>query len=105
MKYTSKAIITGKEILHNEPYVAIPYNCAKLTALAENGVIPAGTIIPENGSTALGVLLHDVKLEDNPNGTIVIDGFINKKNLPAAPVVEALTALKKITFLPFDEVK
>lgn len=102
MKFTKKTITTGKEILHNMPYVAIPYNCEKLTALATENVIPAGTIIPANDATALGVLLSDVNLAGNPNGTIVIDGFIDKAKLPEAPTAEAMTALKQVTFLPFE---
>ena len=85
MKFTTKDIPQGKLILANDHYVAVPYDCSALSALATNGVIPEGTIIPANDATAKGVLLNPVVLAENPNGTIVVHGFIKKSNLPAAP--------------------
>ena len=81
-----------------------------MTSLATNGVIPEGTIIPSNDDKAKGVLLNPVVLAENPNGTIVIHGFIVKSKLPAAPTVDtaegqtpattgATTVLKQITFM------
>ena len=94
--------LTGTEILYNAHYVAVPFDCSTLTSLATNGVIPAGTIVPANGATATGVLLHDVVLAENTNGTAVVDGFIKLEKLPEAPASAALTALKKITFMAAD---
>lgn len=102
MKFTSKSIVQGKEILANDHYVAIPYNCSEISA-DENGIVKAGTIIPANDATAIGVLLTDVVLGENPNGTIVIHGFIEKNKLPVAPATEAITALKGIVFMPVAE--
>lgn len=85
MKFTNKSIAQGKTILANDHYVAIPYDCTALSALATNGVIAEGTIIPANDATAVGVLLNPVVLAENPNGTIVIHGTIKKSKLPAAP--------------------
>lgn len=84
MKYTNKAVTRPAEILYNDHYVAIPYDCTEIAA-NEDGIIPAGTMIPKNDATAIGVLLSDVKKESNPNGTIVIHGFIKKSKLPVAP--------------------
>lgn len=97
MKFESKSESTRKEILMNDHYVAVPYNCSKLTAT--NGVIPAGTIVPANDATATGVLLHDVVLAENPNGTAVVHGFIRAEKLPTAPAAAAKTALHQITFM------
>ena len=99
MKFTNKNVISEKEVLYNSTYVALPYDCTELSALATNGIIPAGTIVPANDATAFGVLLHDVVLAENPNGTAVVDGFINAKNIPTAPSAAALAALPKITFV------
>lgn len=86
MKFTEKSIVTEKMILANDHYVAKPYDCTSLTTLADtNGVIPAGTIIPSNDANAVGVLLTDVVLAENPNGTIVIHGWIRKDKLPTQP--------------------
>lgn len=87
MKYTQTAVTRPKEILYNDHYVAIPYDCSAIEANAE-GIVPAGTIVPKNDASAIGVLLSDVKKAENPNGTIVIHGFIKKSKLPAAPAAE-----------------
>lgn len=84
MKFKTTAITQPKEILYNDHYVAIPYDCSEIDADA-NGVIKAGTIIPANDDTAIGVLLSDVVKAENPNGTIVIHGFIKTAALPVAP--------------------
>lgn len=84
MKFTTNAVTRTAEILYNDHYVAIPYDCSAVAANAD-GIIPAGTMIPANDATAKGVLLHDVKKAENPNGTIVIHGFIKKDKLPAVP--------------------
>lgn len=102
MKFTSKTITQGVNILANDHYVAIPYSCKDLAALATNGVIAAGTIIPANDATAVGVLLNDVVLAENPNGTIVIHGFIRKEKLPAVPVAAAMTAMSGVLFLDVE---
>lgn len=102
MIFEENNVITGKEILYNAHYVAAPYDCTTLSSLATNGVIPAGTVIPANGATAFGVLLHDVTLADNPNGTVVVDGFIRVNKMPTAPAAAAISALKKITFMGAD---
>lgn len=99
MRFTQKTVPQGKMILANDHYVAIPYDCSSLTSLATNGVIPEGTIIPANGATAKGVLLTPVVLAENPNGTIVVHGFIESAKLPATPAEAAVTALKQIAFL------
>ena len=102
MRFTETPVTVTNEILYNDAYVAIPYDCTALTSLATNGVIPAGTVIPANGATAIGVLLHDVTLAENPNGTIVVDGFINEAKMPAAPVAAAISALSNIHFMAAD---
>lgn len=93
MKYSEAAVVVTKEILYNDHYVGIPYDCTLLSSLATNGVIPAGTLIPSNDGNAIGVLLHDVTLADNPNGTVVIHGFIKQAALPTAPSQAAVNAL------------
>lgn len=97
MKFTGKTVPQGKMILANDHYVAIPYDCTSLTSLAVDGVIPEGTFIPANDATAKGVLLTPVVLAENPNGTIVIHGFIDKSKLPAEPA--STVALSQITFM------
>lgn len=97
MKFTHKTVASGVTILANDHYVAIPYDCTALTALATDDVIPAGTMIPANDATAIGVLLNDVNLAENPNGAIVIHGFIKKGKLPAAPA--ETVAIPQVQFM------
>lgn len=84
MKFKNTDIANTSEILANDHYVAIPYDCSSISA-GSDGIIPAGTIVPANDATAIGVLLWDVKKDGNPNGTIVIHGFVKKSKLPKAP--------------------
>ncbi len=97
MKYTKRSAVTGVNILANDHYVAIPYDCTALTALATDGVIPAGTLIPANDATAVGVLFTDVVLDENPNGTVVVHGFVKKSKLPVAP--DGAVDIPQITFV------
>lgn len=99
MKITEKKVISEVNILANDHFVAVPYDCTNLTALATDNVIKAGTIIPANDATAKGVLLTDVNLNENPNGTIVVHGFIKQDKLPAIPAATAVTALSQIMFI------
>ena len=99
MKYTNTSISKPNLILFNDHYVAIPYDCSSLSALATNGVIPAGKIVPSNDGNAIGVLLNDVVLAENPNGTVVVHGFIKQKALPDLPSFSAINTLKSLVFM------
>ena len=85
MKFTTKTVVASKEILANDHYVALEYDCSALSSLATDNIIKAGTIIPSNDAKAIGVLLYDVNLAENPNGAVVVHGFIKKDKLPTAP--------------------
>ena len=58
--------------------------------------------ITKDAAIAFGVLLHPVTLAENPNGTVVVDGFINVDKIPTAPTAAAIAALPKITFMNKD---
>lgn len=98
MKFNSTKIAENKIILANDHYVAVTYDCSDIEA-DENGVIKAGTVLPANDNTAIGVLLDDVDKNSNPNGTIVVHGFIRKDRIPAAPADTAVAALGLIKFI------
>ena len=97
MQFETKHTVAEVNILANDHYVGVPYDCSSITANAD-GVIRAGTVIPANGATAVGILLHDVVKKENPNGTIVVHGFIDAKKMPTEPTAEAISALKLIYF-------
>lgn len=85
MKYKRESIGQGKNILANNHFVSVPYDCSGIAARAADGVIPAGTIVPSNDAAAFGVLLSDVYPDENPNGAVVIHGFISRAKLAEAP--------------------
>lgn len=91
MKFKTTDIGQAKNILANDHYVAINYDCSELEA--EDGVVKAGTIVD-----GVGVLLNDVSVDENPNGAVVIHGFIDRDKLPKKPEDES--AFPQITFLP-----
>ena len=101
MKFTEKTVAQDPMILANDHYVAIPYDCSEIET--DSGIIPAGTILPANDETARGVLLHSVDKNDDPNGALVIHGFVAADRLPEAPDADAVAALGQITFIPFIE--
>lgn len=96
MKFTTKSN-TGKQILAHDHFVAEPFDCTGVTA--EDGIVKAGTIVPANDSTAKGVILNDVVLSENPNGTMVIHGTVYSDKLPVQPEATAKAALSGITFI------
>ena len=91
MKFNNYDVSPSKTVLANDHYVAINYDCSGLTPDA-NGVVVAGTLVD-----GVGVVLSDVVIADNPNGAVVVHGFISKSKLPEGPTDE--TAYKQITFL------
>jgi hypothetical protein len=103
MKYTEVSATQAKEILANDHYVAIPYTVPDTGVVADaNGkkTVPAGTVLPANDATAVGVLLHDTDVTYGAKtDAIVIHGFIKTAKLPVAPADTAKTALKQISFM------
>ena len=83
MKFTSNSITTENNILANDHFVAISYDCSEVTAT--DGVVKAGTLVESVG----GVVLDDVEIKKNPNGAVVVHGFVVKSKLPSAPLVES----------------
>jgi len=60
-------------------------------------IVPAGAVIPANGSTAVGILYEDIDVTDGAApGSIVTKGTIYGDRLPAALESAAATALTGI---------
>lgn len=71
-----------------------------VTADADGGKhVPAGTIYPANGATAIGILYEDVDVTsgDMP-GSVVTAGTVYLDRLPVAPASAAKTALEALGF-------
>ncbi|MEJ8548168.1 hypothetical protein [Brevibacillus borstelensis] len=116
-KFTVTTYGTPKQILKfPDHYVAlaITVDDTGVTAGPDGKkIVPAGTIIgggflsdetkkavKTNGAGAEGVLFNDTDVTYGPApGAAIIHGFIAVDKLPEAPVAEAVTALKQITFV------
>lgn len=91
-----------KEILKYDHYVAeaVVLTQDNATAVGNNKIVKAGTILPANDATAKGVVLYDVDVTNGDEvGSLVIHGFINKSKLPAEPDAAAIAALPMIKFI------
>lgn len=110
--YTNKKEIT--KFADHYVNVAVTVSDAGVTANGEGKkIVPAGTIlgggfladksvlaVKTNAAGAEGVLFNDTDVTYGPApGAAMIHGFVNLDKLPEAPVAEAVTALKQITFL------
>lgn len=61
--------------------------------------VPAGAVIPANGSTAVGILYEDIDVTTGTMpGSVVVAGEVYTDRLPAAPESDAVTALTGIKF-------
>jgi hypothetical protein len=110
MNFSRKTLTAPVEILKNDHFVGIPITLDFTSVTADaNGqkLVKAGTPInasgvSDNTATAKGILLYDVYSE-NPNGVIVIHGFIDTakaqsySGVTVAAVVK--TALPMVAFL------
>ena len=88
MKYAVTAATRGIEILANNHWAGVPH---KFGADAK-----AGDIVESKG-----VYLHDVDANANPNGTVVVHGFINVAKLsedqkPSSAQIAALPMIRWI---------
>lgn len=78
----------------------ISANHAQAVTIGAAKIVPAGAVIPANGSTAKGILYEDVEVTtgDMP-GSIVTKGVIYEDRLPASLDSDAKTALSGITVI------
>ena len=68
----------------------------------ENGTkyVPAGSIIPANGATAVGILYEDIDVTNgDAPGSVVVEGRVYSNRLPVTPAAAAITALAGITLI------
>lgn len=107
-EYAGKGFGAGYFLVDDE-------NCTRVTAqIAQNHAavvtradgtkyVPAGSIIPANGSTAVGILYEDVDVTvGNMPGSIVTTGAVYKDRLPVAPESDAVTALTGIVWDDYE---
>lgn len=70
--------------------------------VTQNGrtIVPAGAVIPANGSTAKGILYENIDVTDGAApGSVVVKGVIYGDKLPADLETDAASALADITVI------
>lgn len=73
---------------------------SQAVTIGANKIVPAGAVIPANGSTAKGILYEDVEVtKGDAPGSIVTRGKIYADRLPAALDSDAASALTGITVI------
>ena len=83
----------------------IAANHSQVVTRNGRSIVPAGAIIPSNGSGAKGILYEDIDVTDGAApGSIVTEGKVYETLLPAAAVSDAKTALKGIIFMDYPNV-
>lgn len=102
MKVVKTTVPERIEILANDHYVGVPVK----VALTPGQTMKAGTPLTMDGTIATGADVAGILLysrdERNPNGTIVVHGFIETKrayDLSGITITEAMkTALPMVRF-------
>lgn len=69
---------------------------AMATRVDDKKIIKAGTVVPENNSSAKGIVFEDVDITDDEKKpiSVIIAGRVIKENLPVTVDSGAETALK-----------
>ena len=80
MKYSESTIAGTVEILASKDYQAIPAKIA--VSDATQPIVKAGspigsTGLATTGANAIGILLYDVNVDENPNAAVVVQGIID----------------------------
>ena len=106
MVFDTKSVGMTPEILASNDYQAVP---VKLSATTKAGMpIKNDGASSEDGADAIGILLYDVDVAQNPNGAVVVDGIINWEKCQAnnKPTLDGVTAdaiAKKLPHLVFRD--
>jgi hypothetical protein len=88
------SLTTQKNAWLAEKGFTIALDAPATSALAVNGIIPAGSIYPANDATAKGIVVNDTELAEKQGLALMIKGVAYSNKLPAIPAAAAITALK-----------
>ena len=76
--------VTASEInfLDSEKFVSFTHQADSSTTGVVNGVLPAGSIYPNNDATAIGVTINDVDVSEGPQPVgVIVEGYVNAARL------------------------
>lgn len=101
--HNSRGFNAGWFLAHDETVERKTYQIKQEGATDDgNGgkYVPAGTVYPANGASAVGIVYEDVDVSggDMP-GSVVTRGTVYLDRLPVTPSSEAQTALKALGFV------
>lgn len=101
MKYSSDSVVSTPEILKRKlgGELIVPVTC-QTTSTTASTLIKAGSPLDSagkiaNDGTAIGILLNDVEITENPNGALVkAFATINEANAKSNSSITLATACK-----------
>ena len=98
MIFSEETVAGSVEIPAADDFKAIPAKIA-VTTDATSSVVKAGTPIlasglSTTGSNAIGILLYDVDVSQNPNAAVVVEGIIDSTKAQAHSGVTYNSAVK-----------
>lgn len=97
--YFDKQKIEEINFLASAKFQAFTEQVDNTHAQTKDGVVPAGAIWPANDETAKGILLNAIDVSHGPQpASVIVEGYIIKERLPAAPSAEAETAMNEIKY-------
>jgi cytoskeletal protein RodZ len=103
----SKTTVNEINFLASSKVIAHTYQISDVgvTANAQGRkIVPAGTVYPANGATAIGITYTDTDVTEGPQpGSVIIDGWILEARLPAAPTADAKTSLATKSNIKFKQ--
>lgn len=85
---------TEQNFLKSAHFVAFTYTAE--ASNATDGIVKAGTVIPANDATAVGIVFHDTEVGQPMS--VIVEGHVYEDRLLAEVTAEAKTALKNIGF-------
>lgn len=103
MKFEKKSVGGTVEILASKDFQAIPAKIAGTDIVKAGMPITEAGAAVQDGTGAVGILLHDVDPNANPNGALVVSGIVDwakcKTNSGATATAATMkTILPGITF-------
>lgn len=80
MVFTNEKVSGRVEFLGSRKFLAIPHTFTQNTVSGKAVEFTDGL-----GRTVTGINLYDVKVDENPNGAVVVQGIILANKLPEKP--------------------
>ena len=101
MRFASSAVGGTTEILAADDFVGIPITVQGAEVVKAGQPLKKDGSKADEGTDAIGILLYDVNPNENPNGTVVVQGVIDTKKVKASSSVDLTSIAEALkTALP-----